>query len=66
MLRVHRDSDQRVMCTAKYSPVLSSEWAPYMKKQVHVRLKNVENLAMGPKGRSDTKMYWSTDRRSQI
>jgi hypothetical protein len=40
-LRVLRDSGQWVMCTAKYRPVLSSERAPYMKKQVHVRLKNM-------------------------
>jgi hypothetical protein len=37
-----------------------------MKKQVYVRLKDMQNLVMGPKGRPDTKTYWPTDRRSQI
>jgi hypothetical protein len=37
-----------------------------MKKQVHVRLKNMQNLVMGPKGLPDTKTYWPTDHRPQI
>jgi hypothetical protein len=47
------------MCTAKYRPVLLSERVPYMKKQVHVRLKNMN-------GWPDTKMNLPTDSRSQI
>jgi hypothetical protein len=50
--------------TAKYRSILSPERD--MKKQVHVRLKNMSNLVMGPKGRPDTKTYWPTDRRPQI
>jgi hypothetical protein len=49
-----------------YRPVLSSERAPHMKKQVHVRLKDMQNLVMGPKGWPNTKAYWPTDRVSQI
>jgi hypothetical protein len=56
-LRVLRDSDHWGMCTAKYRPIPSSERAPYMKKEVHVRLKNLENLVMGPNGWPDTKTY---------
>jgi hypothetical protein len=41
------------MCTGKYRPVLSSERAPYIKKEVQVRLKNMQNLVMSPKGRPD-------------
>jgi hypothetical protein len=55
-----------VMCTAKYRPVLLSEREPYMKKDVHVRLKYMWNLVKGPKGRPDTKTYWRTDGWSQI
>jgi hypothetical protein len=39
-----------VMSTAKCRPVLSSERAPYMKKQVLVRLKNMYIWSWAPKG----------------
>jgi hypothetical protein len=44
-------------CTASYRPILSSERAPYMKKQELVRLKKKKklNLVMVPKGGSYTK-----------
>jgi hypothetical protein len=54
-------------CTVNYRPVFSSERAPWKKNNVIVKQKEEQDKICSrcPKGRPDTRTYWSTDCRPQ-
>jgi hypothetical protein len=53
-------------CNANYRPVLLSERAPHFRiKAFSDQGKKRKNLVKDPKGKPDTKKYWSTDRQQQ-